>query len=58
VTGVARSPLAARSDWQYHTLGGQLAPGGSEFGRIMREKGLRAALEWRDVPFRAEGFEP
>jgi enoyl-CoA hydratase len=49
---------ALQSGWQFHTLSGRLRPGGSEFGRIMREEGLRAALEWRDAAFRAEGFEP
>jgi enoyl-CoA hydratase len=49
---------ALQTAWQLHTLSGRLAPGGSEFGKVMREKGLRAALEWRDGPFRAEGFGP
>jgi enoyl-CoA hydratase len=33
-----------------------MRPGAGEFGRISREEGLRAALEWRDGPFRREGF--
>ena len=49
---------ALQNGWQYHTLSGRLRPGGSEFGRVMREDGLRAAIAWRDGPFRAEGFEP
>lgn len=28
-----------------------MRPGGGEFGRIAREKGLKAALDWRDGPF-------
>ena len=30
---------------------GRARPGGAEFGRISREKGLKAALDWRDRPF-------
>ena len=30
---------------------GRARPGGAEFGRIAREKGLKAALDWRDGPF-------
>ncbi|HXU23016.1 MAG TPA: hypothetical protein VN697_03190, partial [Tepidiformaceae bacterium] len=30
---------------------GRVRPGGAEFGRIAREKGLKAALDWRDSPF-------
>lgn len=41
---------------QWHALSGQLRPGAGEFGRISREEGLRAALDWRDGPFRREGF--
>lgn len=29
----------------------RVRPGGAEFGRIAREKGLKAALDWRDSPF-------
>ncbi len=42
---------------QWHALSGQLRPGAGEFGRISREQGLRAALEWRDGPFRAAGLQ-
>ena len=35
-----------------------IRPGFGDFGRVMREDGLRAAIEWRDAPFRKEGFEP
>lgn len=41
---------------QWHALSGQMRPGAGEFGRISREEGLRAALEWRDGPFRREGI--
>ena len=30
---------------------GRARPGGSTFGSIAREKGLKAALDWRDSPF-------
>jgi enoyl-CoA hydratase len=43
-----RTSLQVGGDLQ--TLG-QLRPGGGEFGRIAREKGLKAALDWRDSPF-------
>ena len=33
-------------------------PGGGEFGRISREKGLKAALSWRDGPFEDYGSAP
>jgi hypothetical protein len=33
-------------------------PGGGEFGRIAREKGLKAALDWRDSPFGDYGTAP
>lgn len=49
---------ALQHGWQWHTLSGRLRPGGGEFGRLMREQGLRAAIAWRDGAFRAEGFEP
>jgi enoyl-CoA hydratase len=51
-----RTALQAASQW--HTLSGRLRPRGGDFGRVMREDGLRAAIAWRDGPFRAEGFEP
>lgn len=43
---------------QWHALSGQLRPGAGEFGRISREEGLRAALEWRDRTFRDLGVSP
>jgi enoyl-CoA hydratase len=30
---------------------GRARPGGTTFGSIAREKGLKAALDWRDSPF-------
>jgi len=38
--------LAAENDARAH-----LAPAVTEFGRISRERGLKAALEWRDTKF-------
>lgn len=37
---------------------GRARPGGAEFGRIAREKGLKAALDWRDSPFGDYGSAP
>ena len=47
-----------QTGWQWHQLSGRDRPRGGEFGVISRRDGLRAALEWRDQPFRKEGFEP
>jgi len=49
---------ALQTGWQWHVLSGQLRPGAREFGKVLREHGLRAAIEWRDAPFRREGFGP
>jgi enoyl-CoA hydratase len=49
---------ALRSATQWHTLSSHFRPGAGTFGRVMREEGLRAAIAWRDGPFREEGFEP
>ena len=38
--------LAAENDARAH-----LAPSVKEFGKLSREKGLKAALEWRDTRF-------
>lgn len=43
---------------QWHALSGQYRPNAGEFNRISREEGLKAALAWRDGPFRKEGFQP
>lgn len=42
--------------WQWHVLSRNLRPGGGDFHRIAEEQGLKAALEWRDGPFKKEGF--
>lgn len=42
--------------WQWHALSSRLRPGAGDFGRISRDEGLRAALEWRDGAFRREGL--
>jgi enoyl-CoA hydratase len=49
---------ALQTGAQWHTLSGRIRPGSGDFGRVMREDGLRAAIEWRDAAFRKEGFEP
>ena len=43
---------------QWHALSSRLRPGAGEFGRISNERGLKAALSWRDAPFNREGFSP
>jgi enoyl-CoA hydratase len=48
-TAMANGPL-------WHALSGQLRPGAGTFNQISNEQGLKAALEWRDGPFRKEGF--
>ncbi len=42
--------------WQWHALSGHVRPGAGDFGKAMKEGGLKAALEWRDGPFKDEGF--
>jgi enoyl-CoA hydratase len=37
---------------------GRTRPGGGDFGKIAREKGLKAALDWRDGPFADYGSTP
>lgn len=51
-----RTALATAPQW--HALSGQMRPGAGEFGRIAQAEGLRAALEWRDRPFRDAGVSP
>jgi enoyl-CoA hydratase len=43
-----RTALASGADIQALST---FRPSGQEFGKIAREKGLKAALEWRDGPF-------
>lgn len=47
---------ALANGWSWHALTSRLRPGAGDFGRISREQGLKAALEWRDGAFRKEGF--
>ncbi|HEX5266033.1 MAG TPA: enoyl-CoA hydratase-related protein [Acidimicrobiales bacterium] len=47
---------ALQRAWQWHTVTQRLRPRRNDFGQTMREGGLRAAIEWRDGPFRKEGF--
>jgi enoyl-CoA hydratase len=42
--------------WSWHLLSGSVRPGADQFGKLLNSEGLRAALEWRDGAFRAEGF--
>ncbi|WP_103379699.1 enoyl-CoA hydratase-related protein [Pseudonocardia dioxanivorans] len=42
--------------WSWHALSGNLRPGARAFREKLDEGGLRAALDWRDGAFRAEGF--
>lgn len=50
-----RTALAAGADIQALSA---VRPGGGEFGKIAREKGLKAALDWRDGPFNDYGTAP
>ena len=42
--------FSMKSSGEFVTLAGRL-PSNQEFKRIARERGLRAAIEWRDAPF-------
>jgi enoyl-CoA hydratase len=42
--------------WSWHLLSGTVRPDAKEFSKRLNESGLKAALEWRDGAFRAEGF--
>ncbi len=48
---------ALANGWSWHVLSGRDRPGAGEFGRISADQGLKAALAWRDSPFKAEGLE-
>ena len=50
-----RTALAVGADIQALSA---VRPGGGEFGKIAREKGLKAALNWRDGPFNDYGTAP
>lgn len=43
--------------WQWHALSRSFRAGAGEFHRIANEQGLRQALDWRDGPFKKEGFK-
>ena len=47
---------ALQRAWQWHAVSQRLRPRRNDFGQAMREGGLRAAIDWRDGPFRKEGF--
>ena len=49
-----RAALSTAPQW--HALTSRLRPGAGDFGTISREQGLRAALDWRDRPFRERGL--
>ena len=51
VEGWSMAPGILPGDFLVATTVGRVRPGGAEFGRIAREKGLKAALDWRDGPF-------
>jgi hypothetical protein len=43
--------------WHWHVLSRNLRPGAGEFQRMVQEKGVKAAIKWRDQHFRDEGFD-
>jgi enoyl-CoA hydratase len=47
---------ALQTGWQWHALSGHMRPGAGDFSKISREEGLKAAIEWRDRPFKDEGL--
>ena len=47
---------AMATGWQWHALSSRLRPGAGDWAAKMQEGGLRHALDWRDGPFRKEGF--
>jgi enoyl-CoA hydratase len=42
--------------WQWHVLSRNLREGAGTFHEIGQAEGLKAAIAWRDGPFRQEGF--
>ena len=48
---------AINTGWQWHQLSGHDRPGAGDFGKAMKEGGLKSALQWRDASFKEEGFE-
>jgi enoyl-CoA hydratase len=49
---------ALQNAWQWHALSIHFRPRAREFFQIAQEQGLKQAIEWRDGPFRQEGFHP
>jgi enoyl-CoA hydratase len=49
-----RAALEAAIPW--YVLARSFRPGGGEFQKMAAENGLKAALAWRDQPFKDEGF--
>ena len=47
---------ALQTGWQWHALSGHMRPGAGHFAKISAEKGLKAAIEWRDAAFKSEGL--
>ncbi|MDZ7726760.1 MAG: enoyl-CoA hydratase-related protein [Dehalococcoidia bacterium] len=47
---------ALANGWSWHALSSRMRPGAGDFNKISSQDGLKAALEWRDGPFRKEGF--
>lgn len=48
---------AMATGWQWHALSSRLRPGARDWADKMQEGGIRHAIEWRDGPFRKEGFK-
>ncbi len=48
---------ALAQGWQWHVLSGRVRPDAGGFAEAMKEGGFKAALEWRDGPFKEEGFD-
>lgn len=46
-----------RGSWQWHALGEASQQDEDEFGLLLRTRGVRAAVEWRDRAFEAEGVQ-
>lgn len=42
--------------WQFHAMSRSFRPGAGDFQSVKEANGIKAAIEWRDGPFRQEGF--
>lgn len=42
--------------WQFHAMARSFRPGSGDFQAAKEEGGIKAAIAWRDGPFRREGF--